>query len=603
MSGLALVWLAGVAMAAAGRLEICPEHPYYFRDGNRHVVLVGVSDRSLFTIWENEKGFSWRTYLDDLAAHHLNYVRQDVCSWGGLLAPLKYPAQLSNLAWPFARTGPGTAIDGKPKFDLSKFDQSYFDERLKPFLREAAKRGIYVELTLFEDFKRRDFPESLYAEQNNINRLGLRQGAATSDSALDNPRLMALQHAYIDKVLAETAESGHVIVEIANETGSRMWVAHLIEYIHHHPSHPGRLVSAGEKTTSFDPRRGENDIIIKHRGGGGLYATDTDVRNHHAALLRFRVGKPVSHNEYFLFANRSTDDVNFPRKMMWADFTAGGHSNFYDFAFWRGTGRTLDDGRASCSPPREILRGGQYLLDFLTDNGVKFWAMAPHDELATVVGGGKAFIFTLAQPGEEYICYILGDGPVTVSLRLTKGLFTARWYDPKRGRFFVPPQRLQGGDRCILPSPAFEQDAALVVRLNQAFLVETRRHRREFVTICDYLFTRLQKFQRFPHTVFVTVSVPLSNHQAGVLREPSYPVERSAGLCQSCDKRVSQVVEAYGFRKPRRLQGTLESRIDLVGVQLPEAILSVAGERSENANGGGSQRQGMVFLGLVDLRR
>jgi len=297
-------------------LEICPKHPYYFREGNRHIVLVGVSDRALFTIWENDKGFSWRKYLDDLEVHHLNYVRQDVFSWGALTTAVNYPAQFSNPAWPFARTGPGTAVDGKPRFDLTKFDQSYFEHRLKPFLREATIRGIYVELTLFEGLrKRRDFQQSLYAEQNNINKLNLQPGVPTSDKALDNPRLMAIQHAYIDKVLAETAKFHNIIYEIVNESGGRQWVAHLIDYIHrnpqtrknafgdphNHPKHPSRLVSTGEQTSSFDPRTGNNDIVVKHRGKGGLYATDVDVYNHHAALLRFRVGKPISHNEYFLF--------------------------------------------------------------------------------------------------------------------------------------------------------------------------------------------------------------------------------------------------------------------------------------------------------------
>ena len=466
MSSLVLFCLiGGVAPINAEHLKICPKHPYYFRDGDRHVVLVGVSDRALFTIWKNDKGFSWRKYLDDLAAHHLNYVRQDVFSWGALLGAVEYPAQLSNPARLFVRTGPGKAIDGKPKFDLTKFDQSYFEQRLKPFLREAAKRGIYVELTLFEGFRARgDFKHSLYAEANNINRLGLQRGKATSDTALENSRLMAIQHAYIDKVLAETAEFRNVIYEIANETGGRRWVAHLIDYIHNHPTHPSHLVSAGEQATSFDPRTGDNDIVVKHRGKGGLYATDADVRNHHTALLRFRVGKPVCHNEYFLFANRSTDDANFPRKMMWADFTAGGHSNFYDFTFWRGTGRTLDDGQPSRSPPTEILHGGQYLLDFLADNDVKFWTMAPHDELSTVKGDSKTYIFTLAAPGEEYICYVLGDGPLSITLKLPAGSFTARWYDPKRGRFLGSTHRVQSKGRHLFQSPTFKQDIVLYLR-------------------------------------------------------------------------------------------------------------------------------------------
>lgn len=454
-----------VTAAPAGRLEICAEHPYYFRDGDRHVVLVGVSDRDLFAIWENRKGFSWRKYLDHIAAGHLNYVRQDACGWGALTAPVEYPAQFSRPQRPFARTGPGKAVDGRAKFDLSRFDQSYFDGRLKPFLHEAARRGIYVELTLFEGFRRRrDFAESLYAEANNVNRLGLVPRQATSDAALDHPRLLAIQHAYVDKVLAETAQFGHVIYEIANETGGRRWVAHLIDYIHNHPKHPGRIVSAGEQTSAFDPRQGANDVVVKHRGGGGLYATDADVRNHHAALLRFRVGKPVLHNEYFLFANRSTDDVNFPRKMMWADFTAGGHSNFYDFTFWRGTGRSLHDGRPSRSPPPEILQAGGHLLDFLADNRVPFWTMAPHDELAAVRGEKAAYVFTLARPGEHYVCYVLGDGPATVTLRLTEGRFTARWYDPKNGQFLDAGNPTEGGGPQSFRSAKFRQDIVLYVR-------------------------------------------------------------------------------------------------------------------------------------------
>jgi hypothetical protein len=318
---------------------------------------------------------------------------------------------------------------------------------------------------LFEDDRtQRRFAESLFAEPNNVNHLGLQPGQATSDAALDDPRLTATQRAYVDKVLAETAEFGNVIYEIANETGGRRWVAHLIDYIHHHATHPGRLVSAGEQTSSFDPRQGANDVIAKHRGGGGPYAANADVRNHHAALLRFRVGKPVIHNEFFLFANRSTDDVNFPRKMMWADFTAGGHCNFYDFSFWRGSGRTPEDGQPSQSPPAEIIRGGQYLLDFLADNKIPFWAMTPRHDLATVEPAGESYLFTLAQPGEHYVCYVLGDGPVTVRLRLTPDPFVARWYDPKQGRFLALPQPVRGEDRAALYSPGFRQDIVLYAR-------------------------------------------------------------------------------------------------------------------------------------------
>jgi len=97
--------------------------------------------------------------------------------------------------------------------------------------------------------------------------------------------------------------------------------------------------------------------------------------------------------------------------------------------------------------------------------------MSPHDELATVKEDSKTYVFTLAQPGEEYICYVLGDGPVTITLELTGGPagrrpadFTARWYDPKSGRFLAPAHQVQGKGRHLFQSPTFKQDIVLYVR-------------------------------------------------------------------------------------------------------------------------------------------
>jgi hypothetical protein len=47
------------------------------------------------------------------------------------------------------RTGPGKALDGKPKFDLEKWDDAYF-ERLRTRVRKAGERGIYVSVMLFQ---------------------------------------------------------------------------------------------------------------------------------------------------------------------------------------------------------------------------------------------------------------------------------------------------------------------------------------------------------------------------------------------------------------------------------------------------------------------
>jgi hypothetical protein len=455
---LALALSLFVTRPLAARLEIDPEHPYYFRDGAAHVYLLGASDRDAFFIWQSDKGFDWQHYLQTLHDCGLNYVRQDVTAWQALDVPAAHPAQFTSPAWPFLRPGPGLAADGRPRLDLTRFDEAFFRARIRPFLACARDLGIYVELTLFDGIRAGRWPWCLYDDRNNANQLGVEPGQHDADEALRNERLRRAQEAYVSKVLAETADFGNVIYEVCNESGGREWVAHFVDFIHNHPGHPSRLVSAGEQSSAFDPVTGANDIVIKHRGGGGLYATDDDVRSHHDALLRFRAGKPVIHNEYFLYANRSTDDPNFVRKMMWGDFTAGGHSNFYDFAHWRGTGRTMEDGEPSRDPPDEILDGARHLR-WLIDR-VPFWEMEPADDcVASVAEGTHAM--ALASPGRCYVVYLLGAPIKQIRMAVPDGTYTPRWYDPKTGELTQLPAAGSAGGQLVLPVPAFEHDIVL----------------------------------------------------------------------------------------------------------------------------------------------
>ena len=58
------------------------------------------------------------------------------------------PPDLTVSPHPWQRTGPGTATDGGLKFDLTKFDQSYFD-RLRTRTEMLRNAGIYVGVYLF----------------------------------------------------------------------------------------------------------------------------------------------------------------------------------------------------------------------------------------------------------------------------------------------------------------------------------------------------------------------------------------------------------------------------------------------------------------------
>jgi hypothetical protein len=447
-----------------GRLVSDRSHPFHPRWGDRYLLLIGASDRQALTIWRSDKGFDWRRYLDDLEANGFNYVRQDVTAWTGLADFRRYAAQFSQPRWAFARTGPGAAVDGQPRFDLTRFDEGYFSERLVPFLREAERQGIVVELTLFDTCRgSRAFADSLYAPSNNVNALGLAPGDDPhADATLSNPRLLSIQENYVARVIEATRELGNVIYEVANETGGAKWVAHFVEFIHQRL--PGALVSAGEQSSSYDPVTGRCDLVVKHRGKGGDYRTDEDVARHRESLMRFRQGgKPILHNEFFLFANRSTDDVNFVRKMFWADFTGGGHANFYDFTWWRGSGRTVNEGRPSQPPPREILNAAKSLRRFVEEGNVPFWTMEPRDEL---VSGGRARPFVFARAGVAYVVYLTTGGGFTLNLSADAGAFTTRWFNPREGKFGESFEVTGGGRRDFTAPDG--NDWALLVRADGA---------------------------------------------------------------------------------------------------------------------------------------
>jgi len=126
-----------------GPLRIHPKNPRYFTDdGKLAIYLTGSHTWTNLQDGFASKTFDFNTYLDFLAQHNHNFIR--MWSWQ------------STSAWifdeirphPWLRTGPGLARDGKPKFDLTKFNDAYF-KRLRERVEAAAKRGIYVSVMFF----------------------------------------------------------------------------------------------------------------------------------------------------------------------------------------------------------------------------------------------------------------------------------------------------------------------------------------------------------------------------------------------------------------------------------------------------------------------
>jgi hypothetical protein len=187
------------------------------------------------------KEFDFAKYLRFLVTENHNFIR--LWAW-------EEPTWLSWLNTritiepsPFARTGPGLAFDGLPKFDLTKFNQNYFD-RLRSRVREAGDNGIYVSVMLFEGWSigsygmtgKNPWQSHPFNFPNNINGVS---GDLNKDNegleihTLKNPEVTALQEAYVRKIVSTLNDLDNILYEIANESPptSKDWQYHMINFI------------------------------------------------------------------------------------------------------------------------------------------------------------------------------------------------------------------------------------------------------------------------------------------------------------------------------------------------------------------------------------
>jgi hypothetical protein len=161
--------------------------------------------------------------------------------------------------FPWKRSGPGRASDGKAKFNLREFDSAYF-ERLRARVQQAQANGVFVGVMLIEGFGviqcgRSDDGFPFYAA-NNINNIHAARGPANwkrTGSFRDirnfpfytryfcrhewvtgaNPAVVEIQKAYVSKVVNTLNEFDNVVWEISNEAGanSTNWQLDLIQFI------------------------------------------------------------------------------------------------------------------------------------------------------------------------------------------------------------------------------------------------------------------------------------------------------------------------------------------------------------------------------------
>jgi hypothetical protein len=234
---------------SSNTLRVHPINSRYFTDSSgKPIYLVGA--HTWFTFQDGGLSdppaiLDFNAYLDTLEQYNHNFTK--LWAW----EQARWQNYIPKGEWftspmPFIRSGPGLALDGKPKYDLSKFNAQYFD-RLRQRALAAQKRGVYVSVMLFQGWslgeKNVDYAKEAnpwrghpFNAANNINGLDgdiNKDGRGFEIHTLKNFRILSYQKAYVRKVIETLNDLDNVIYEISNESEpeATAWQYEMIRFV------------------------------------------------------------------------------------------------------------------------------------------------------------------------------------------------------------------------------------------------------------------------------------------------------------------------------------------------------------------------------------
>ncbi len=223
------------------------KNPWYWQYKGEPIMLIGASDRDNLWQWTGEV---LTEHLDSMKTAGGNYVRNTMSdrNEGDTFAA----KQLEN-----------------GLYDLEQWNDEYWD-KLRFFLDETHKRDIIVQLTLWDWFDLSgddEYGRFKVHPLNPANNINWEPGTITNawdyygGSLLDNnEKALDYQHRYIDKLISITAQYGHVLYNIGNESGlSAEWDNHWGRYIKEAAKKHGRDIYV--TTMLFAPENGVRRVM------------------------------------------------------------------------------------------------------------------------------------------------------------------------------------------------------------------------------------------------------------------------------------------------------------------------------------------------------
>jgi hypothetical protein len=431
---------------AIGPLRVDPRNRRYFSDGSaRPVYLTGshtwgnLKDRA---VSDPPPMFDYPAFLDFLVAHHHNFIR--LWTWE---QPHSADQTLLFFApFPWMRTGPGTANDGKPKFDLDRLDSAYFD-RLRARVVAARDRGIYVAVMLFDGWDLVNGYNSTdggfpFGAGNNINGVALATGIAAL--SLADRAITARQEAYVRAVIDAVNDLDNVLYEIANETDASgvQWQYHMIDFV--------KSVEAGK------PKQHPVGMTSTYPGNDSdLFASRADWISPNGAIVPSDGTKVILNDtdHSYGWLQLKTDGAAAQRAWAWKTLCIGSQPLFMDPYLEPWTDRNNPSGGRpdpAWNTIRDALGRTRQYAERLDLSRV-----VPSTTLCSTG-------FCLVDPGREYLVY-KPPGAGGFTLTMVAGTYRFEWFNPATGAVGDTGMITVGAEQHTF-TPPFSGDAVLLLQ-------------------------------------------------------------------------------------------------------------------------------------------
>ncbi len=425
----AVLFLFSVAVSSKGEetqkpmgpLAVHPDNPRYFQNTatGKAVYLTGSHTwANLVDIGPSDppEAFDFIKYVDWMAKLNHNFIRL----WTWELVSWNTKANRENkihvaAPHPWTRTGPGKALDGKPKFDLSKFNPEYF-ERLRTRISASGKRGIYVSVMLFEgwglQFSEGAWEGHPFNAKNNVNNIdgdANKDGKGVEIHTLGNKKITAIQEAYIRKVIDTINGFDNVLYEISNENHppSTEWQYHIIRFIKDYQKSKPQQHPVG---MTFQYKGGSNKVLFES-------PADWISPNNEGG---YRDNPPPANGKKVILTD--TDHlwgIGGNQIWVWKSFTRGLNPIFMD----RYDGKVLGIGPESKWDP--IRKNLGYTNTYAQKMDLA--RMQPYPNLSSTK-------YCLANPGREYLVFNPDSENDKLDVDLKSGKYRYEWFNPSTGK-------------------------------------------------------------------------------------------------------------------------------------------------------------------------